>query len=130
MSGGFRFGNLKDNLKIVEPVVPIKSEYDDKPIPIPVQTPIIIPSYTVQKKKKNTDPASKLRKLATKSKKIFIVGKGGYSKIPIPSVPSQSTRGSGLDEFLYNQPRRILKMISHLHKVGMLLPILKIGKHL
>jgi len=103
-------------------------------VPVIIQPPEDLLASTGSGKKKNIDPALRLRKMAMKSKKIIIKGKGVGAPLSNPHCGARGNspfkgKGRGLKDFLKSIPRPILDIIYKLHKDGMLAQILKLSAH-
>lgn len=161
MSGGLNLNRIRNSIKAIKPIVDTIEDVA-KTIDT-VNKTVIIPSIPIIKegikisggkgcgvmgsmKEPNKDPASRLRKLAMKAKKV-VVGKGlnkakggkyktgdepvgGKYKTGDETEGSGFRSGSGLENYLKRLPLPVLQMISHLHKGGMLMPIVRMGNHL
>ena len=109
-SGGFKAERLASLTGDGSPHTEMKvSKEKDKTIPL------IIPEYT--ESPKNKDPASRLRKLALKSKKVVV--KGGH----------KSSMVNDLGTYLRSLPERTLKMIGKLQEGGTLESIMKMNEY-
>jgi len=110
---------------------PVKSEPEfreikapDIKVPVIIEPPMNISASTGEGKNKNIDPASRLRKMALKSKKIIIKS----SDKKKCKVFDPRGRG-GLKTFLKSIPRNVLDIIYKLHKDGLLAQVLKLSAH-
>ena len=131
MSGGFLKLKISD-----KPHVELQVHKDvmDPHRPVIIEPPPKHPQPVgmgTTEKPLNRDPASRLRKLAMKSKKILI-GNGRMrplgGKYKLGNEPEGT--GKGLEKYLGSLPIKILATISRLHHEGILGHILGIKNHI
>jgi len=130
LSGGFLFDRVHNSIKTIEPVV----DKTEKNI-IPNEPVIITPPPAMignGSKQPNKDPAYRLRKLALKSKKVVVEKKkyGGKYRTGYEVEEPEMSSGKGLEKYLNVLPKDILGVVSKLQSSGILLPILKMAKHI